>query len=520
MKKILWVEDNKGYVRGNLEELFGMNLSESDMDELRSMEGKDFSIKIKPFLRKRNIFIEEEFSKACAHIFKKGEADFDIIILDINFPVKPREKQKAIMETAKALFTEAFADEEEERPQIEEIFGEILANEDYTGLLLFYLICLHYERQKGCWKLPDVGESVCFFTGNEVGLDHFQSLLRERFSNGYSLREGWKIREYIQSVESNFWFKEDKNLIKVKAFIEKDPYLDTLEQHLGKTEKELFAKVLQTRDDETLIETNLSNLRKLQEKMLEKLANDVPPFQRMKNEYLRDGNINVRGSLRWLNDNPDSFYISQDAIRDWDTLFDVLKGHSNIISKRIYDFLDYRSQRRVSDWTNDRDTEALKRFVVRDLNAIINRKDFFFCDLVPQEYWKDNEYGGIRRILNKGFFLSDFEYKKLNRFLIDRVLSQTIRKRETYFDDMHYHLALSIHAIGSEAAHGAVIKQKEVLFSMIYAMKHIILRFGSFVDKALGGVKQMKILYVEDRLEENIFKYSETSFVWRCKHET
>ena len=114
------------------------------------------------------------------------------------------------MKNAKDLFVEAFSDNDEERPQIETIFNEILNKEDYSGLLLFYLICLHYERKKCCWKLSDVENSICFFTGNELGLKHFQNLLRERFSTGNNLREGWKIRDYIDKVRDNFWQKGDE----------------------------------------------------------------------------------------------------------------------------------------------------------------------------------------------------------------------------------------------------------------------------------------------------------------------
>jgi len=475
MKKILWIEDNTTFVRGHLD-IFERNLSPSDFEKIQDME-KDNSLfdQIKlEVLEAKNIFIEENFASACKRIF---EEEFDIIVLDVKFSTEPgiSSEEKKALEDARELFVNAFSSSDEQRPVAEEMFDEILSKEEYSGLLLFYLICLHYEKRENIWKSPEIKTKICFFSANAIGPVEFVELMGQHDA----LKWNPQIRNYCGEVEANFWSKNDKDgLDKVKAFIEKDPYLDILERHLGKTEKELFAKVLETRDDEALIETNLHNLRKLQEKMLEKLANDVSLFQRMKNEYLKDGKLNVRGSLRWLNDNPDSFHINQDDIRNWDSLFNILKSHSDVISKRIYDFLDYRSQRRVSDWTNDRDIEALKRFVIRDINMIISKKDFFFCDLVPQEYWKNYEYDAIRRILNKGFFLSDFEYKKLNRFLIDRVLSQTIRKRETYFDDVHYHLALSIHAIGSEAAHGAVIKQKDVLFSMIHAIKCVILRFG------------------------------------------
>ncbi len=474
MKKILWVEDNADSVRNW--DIFERNLSKSDLKHLTEMQRQedDFEFEIKPFLEENNIFIEENFSGACKRIF---EDVFDIIVFDVSFSTDSgnTEEEKEALERAKAIFVNAFPQSEGQSAVIEKMFDEILAKQEYGGLLLFYLTCLHYEERENIWKFPEIKTKICFFSANAIGPAEFVELMGQHDA----LKWNPQIRNYCGEVEANFWSKNDKDgLDKVKAFIEKDPYLDILERHLGKTEKELFAKVLETRDDEALIETNLHNLRKLQEKMLEKLANDVSLFQRMKNEYLKDGKLNVRGSLRWLNDNPDSFHINQDDIRNWDSLFNILKSHSDVISKRIYDFLDYRSQRRVSDWTNDRDIEALKRFVIRDINMIISKKDFFFCDLVPQEYWKNYEYDAIRRILNKGFFLSDFEYKKLNRFLIDRVLSQTIRKRETYFDDVHYHLALSIHAIGSEAAHGAVIKQKDVLFSMIHAIKCVILRFG------------------------------------------
>ncbi|OQY60303.1 MAG: hypothetical protein B6245_02150 [Desulfobacteraceae bacterium 4572_88] len=474
MKKILWVEDNADSVRNW--DIFERNLSDSDLKQLAEMEarGDDFEFEIKPFLEKKNIVIEENFSGSCKRIF---EEVFDIIIFDVRFSTDlgNSEAEENALEQAKALFIKAFPKSGGDMSALEDVFDEIQGREEYSGLFLFYLSCLHYENRKRVWALADIKTKICFFSGHSIGPDDFETLLGQYDA----LKWNPQIGDYCKQVKANFWSKNDKDgLDKLKAFIEKDPYLDILEQHLGKAEKELFAKVLKARDDETQIETNLHKLRIIQEKILKKLANDVHLFQNMRNQHLRDGNLNVRGCLRWLNDNPDSFYVSQDDVRDWDALFGVLKFHSDAISKRIYDFLDYRSQKRVSDWINNQDIKALKRFIIRDLNAIIKRKDFFFCDLVPQEYWKNHEYDAIRHVLNKGFFLSDFEYKKLNRFFIDRILSQTIRKRETYFDDVHYHLALSIHAIGSEAAHGTAIKQRDVLHSMIYAMRHIILRFG------------------------------------------
>lgn len=195
---------------------------------------------------------------------------------------------------------------------------------------------------------------------------------------------GWnpQIRDYCKEVKANFWSKNDKDgLDKVKAFIEKDPHLDTLERHLGKTQKELFAKVLQTRDDEDLIETNLANLRTVQQKMLEKLANDVRPFLSMGNRHLRNGNLNIRGSLRWLNDNPNSFYIKQNDVKNWDSLFDVLKDRSDIISERIYELLHPASQQRILNWNRDGNIESLKGHIVRGLNTIIDRKDFLSLTL-------------------------------------------------------------------------------------------------------------------------------------------
>ena len=474
-KKFLWVEDNADSVRNW--ELFERNLSDSDLRHLSEMQTQedDFEFEIKPFLEEKNIFIEEGFSGACKRIF---EEDFDVIVLDVKFSTETEEispEEREAVENAINLFVNAFPHSDEQRPEIETMFSEILGNQEYGGLLLFYVTCLHYENRKGLWNISDIKTKVCFLSAHS----RRPGDLLARYA---PLKWNPQIKGYVEEVDANFWDKSDEGLAKVKAFIVKDPHLDTLERHLGKTEKELFAKVLQTRDDETQIEANLHNLRIIQEKMLEKLANEVRPFQGMRNKHLRDGNINVRGSLRWLNDNPDSFYIKPDDIRNWESLFNVLKDHPDVISKRVYDFLDQRTQRRILNWTHDRDTESLKRFVVRDLNTIIDRKDFFFCDLIPEAQKNNDEHREIRWILNKGFYLTEFECRKLNRFLIDRALSQTIQKRETYFDDVHYHLALSIHAIGSEAAHGAVIGQRDVLHSMIHAMKCVILRFGELCE--------------------------------------
>ncbi|MDM8521960.1 hypothetical protein QUF80_01175 [Desulfococcaceae bacterium HSG8] len=476
MKKILWVEDNADSARNW--ELFQINLSDSDLKHLSDMQTRedDFEFEIKPFLETKNIFIEEGFSGACKRIF---EENFDSIVLDVKFSTEPgiSTEEKQAVEEAKNLFVNAFHLSDEQRSEIETIFSEILSNQEYGGLLLFYVICLHYEKQKGIWNVSDIKTKVCFLSAHSKRPG-------DLLAKYDVLKWNPQIGNYVKEAEPNFWNKNDEGLARVKAFIEKDPYLDTLEKYLGETEKERFARVFQTQDDEARIGENLHSLRIIQEKMIEKLANDVRAFHGMGNKHLKDGKMNVRGALRWLNDNPDSFYIRQEDVRDWDALFGVLKNQSDIISKRIYDFLHYRSQKRVSDWINDQDIKELKGFVLKNINALIDRKDFFSRNLIPEEDKKD-EYRKINWILNKKFYyVSDSEYKRMNRFLIDRVLSQAIRKRETYFDDVHYHLALSIHAIGSEAAHGAAIKQQEVLYSMIYAMKCVILRFGELCERS------------------------------------
>ncbi len=295
MKKILWVEDQAGYIFDAAGEIFTSALSASDVQEIQVQE--EILLR-KNLLKKKGIFIEADFCKACASLFKEK---FDTIIFDINFPTQYMEKDKAVIEEARKLFVSAFADNEKEQAETRQIFDEILAKEDYSGLLLFYLTCLYYENRKG-WDISDIGSKICFFTGNSITFDDFQQLLKQDFSNGCRLREGRRIREYIDAVKENFWFKDD-GYEQIRRFIEKDPHLDILRDHIGEEAREKFLHVLSKKEstNPSDIAESLGTLRNLMENILSHLAKNLnapPECWNTKNP----NQIVLRNVIKWFND--------------------------------------------------------------------------------------------------------------------------------------------------------------------------------------------------------------------------
>jgi len=295
MKRILWVEDQAGYIFDAAGEIFANALSASDVQEMQSEKE---IIRRKNLLKKKGIFIEADFCKACASLFKEK---FDTIIFDINFPTQYMEKDKALIEEARKLFTDAFADNENERAETSQIFDEILEKQDYSGLLLFYLTCLYYENHKG-WDISDIGSKICFFTGNSITFDDFQQLLKKDFSNGCRLREGRRIREYIDAVKDNFWFKDD-GYEQIRRFIEKDPHLDILRDYIGEEARQKFLHVLSKKDSAkpSDIAESLGTLRNLMENILSYMAKNLNAPSECWNPKNPD-QIVLRNVIKWFND--------------------------------------------------------------------------------------------------------------------------------------------------------------------------------------------------------------------------
>ncbi|MCC7431560.1 hypothetical protein IT568_12000, partial [bacterium] len=255
----------------------------------------------------------------------------------------------------------------------------------------------------------------------------------------------------------------------------------------------------------------------LQEKLLKKLASEV--FPGLRNKCL-GAKLNVRGALKWLNENPATLKLKKNDVRNWEQLFEILKKHSGIEESHLFMSLDTEVQEKLRNLPYCVESNTFKFKIIDNLNRLIQKKDFFVLSLVSGQDLESDEFRKVaylikklqrkeilqtfeREKLNLQDFESEdfkklayivkelqgkedlktFEIEKVNRFIVERVLGTALKEQETYFDETCYAFGLSIQTIASEAVHGEDFNEKEILFSLIEAMKVIIRRFGELCEK-------------------------------------
>jgi hypothetical protein len=302
MKKVLWVEDNVDaaidYITTG--EIFNQYLDEDDLKSLNS--SIDIARK-RELLRNKGIFLEQDFTGACRRIF---EETFVKIILDIKFPTPegPNREIKEIQQ-AKTLFINTHpVKNDKNKNEYGAIFDEILGKEEYSGLLLFFIICLQYVNER------KIADDICIFTGNEVNFDDFQNLLEEKISDR-RLHE-WQLDKYVESVKQRFWFK-DNGLMDLAKFIEYDEYAYILERRLGEKAVEKYLHVMNKKNSGGVndISESLGSMRNVFEELLSILAKHptVPKYYERYNKHTKknerikffyEDNIKIRNFIGYL----------------------------------------------------------------------------------------------------------------------------------------------------------------------------------------------------------------------------
>jgi hypothetical protein len=271
--------------------LFNQNLNEQDFEELKRLSSKDVK-RSEKYLKKRNIFVIQDFYKSCKTIFTTES--FDLIILDVDFPPAYGKALKSDEVTkAKELFMSSHLSQNKKIIQkLEKTFNYVVRKKEFSGLLLFFIICLFYERER---KILEIAERICIFTQNNVTFKNFTELMDTKESL-YQL----EIGKYVQEVEKRFWFK-NQDFEKLKDFIELDKYAEILRDNLGVKFAKKFVKIEIEKNDNTLIAKNLTEIRKIYEAILEACVEKIPGMKQSYciNEY---GDLTSKGkqTIDWL----------------------------------------------------------------------------------------------------------------------------------------------------------------------------------------------------------------------------
>jgi len=305
MKKFLWVEDDIETVLDSIEnlKLFNQVLNIEDYSELENLRNSDIERRIK-FLRKNGIFIEQDFYKACKRIFVDK---FDKIILDVSFPSPPDNQiNSEVINKARQIFANSSSNKKKEVVEkFETIFDHIIEKKEYSGLLLFIIICRYYDKEK---NISNIAEKVCVFTGNDKIFDDFENLIDQQVSNR-RLSE-LEVGAYIENVKERFWQKTDEDFMRLKNFIEFDEYVKILKEKISDKTARLYIdleKEITSSKDLEIIKS-LGSLRHLLQNILEKIAEhpDVHKdyYDKLKKQkveiFRKNKNLRVRPFITWL----------------------------------------------------------------------------------------------------------------------------------------------------------------------------------------------------------------------------
>jgi len=314
MKKFLWVEDDIETVLDSIEnlKLFNQVLNIEDYSELENLRNSDIERRIR-FLRKNGIFIEQDFYKACKRIFVDK---FDKIILDVSFPSPPDNQiNSEIINKARQIFANSSSNKKKEVVEkFETIFDNIIEKKEYSGLLLFIIICHYYNKEK---NILNIAEKVCVFTGNNKTFDDFENLIDQQVSNR-RLSE-LEVGAYIENVKERFWQKTDEDFIRLKKFIEFDEYVKILKEKISDKTARLYIdlerEITSSKDLEII--KSLGSLRHLLQNILEKIAErpNVPKVypdrsNKQVNIFDKNNNLRIRPFITWLVDYSNGFKVN------------------------------------------------------------------------------------------------------------------------------------------------------------------------------------------------------------------
>jgi hypothetical protein len=271
-KRILWVEDKIETIFDMIVEdrLFNQNLDEIDLLEFDNLKDRDIE-RMNEFLRTKDIFISQDFCEACEIIF--NEENFDIIILDVNFPSpKGDDINSTDILKAKELFVNSCYSQKIKK-EFETVFNEIIGLDQYSGIMLFFIICLYYEKER---NISEVTKKICIFTQYDVNFDDFLTKIYEKISE-HSLSE-LEITKYIKDIERRYWSKtKEQDISKLKNFIEYDKYLEILEKRTSTKTADLFLRIQSKKNSENKLDIiyNLGALRLIFHKILKTLAKSL-----------------------------------------------------------------------------------------------------------------------------------------------------------------------------------------------------------------------------------------------------
>lgn len=126
----------------------------------------------------------------------------------------------------------------------------------------------------------------------------------------------------------------------------------------------------------------------------------------------------------------DQCLLIMEDIQDWQSLLLRLKEQKGLGAKRIWNILDEKAKRIISNWNPGKKIELIdKQILLSGLNNVINNKQFY-----SQKAFKDINYDNwsksrIKRGVGK---LNKSEIQSLNRALFECIFPNAISKFDRY----------------------------------------------------------------------------------------
>ncbi|MCC7430061.1 hypothetical protein IT568_04370, partial [bacterium] len=277
MKKFLYVEDELPLHKENILRLFDKFLTEEEKKALKEVGNDEFgstNLEIKNALKNCSLVeVESSFPETLQKI-KENPDGYELFVIDRNL-AKDAYTFEQIRKTD-SDFTEERLKKFRQREG--DYFLRYFANHNRKNLEKLYFLTGNDDAFRDGDELKDLLEN---FDLNEFRSTHFFEKGRQE-----------DTKTLLKLINDS----ETINLQRENRF-----YLEVLEKWLGATESSDFTKILLTKNKTDKLKSNLKDLRELQEKLLKKLASEV--FPGLRNKCL-GAKLNVRGALKWLNENP------------------------------------------------------------------------------------------------------------------------------------------------------------------------------------------------------------------------
>ena len=208
------------------------------------------------------------------------------------------------------------------KKEFETVFDEIIGLDKYSGLILFFIICLYYEKER---NISDVTKRICIFTQYDINFDDFLDKINEKIPDHRLSELG--ITKYIKDIEKRFWHK-NKDEDKLKCFIEYDKYAEILRKNLDNCIVERYIKLLKEKDDKGRIGDNLKEIRIIYENIFKACLEKIPD--------MKENCTEASGKLtkEWMNWLESKNYINSIQRKFFSSIYKIGSAFGGHLSKK------------------------------------------------------------------------------------------------------------------------------------------------------------------------------------------